>query len=149
MPTTWLYTPLTMMLETFSELFNLLAKVSMVFSGGLGSQYRMLSLSWFGSRENTPIHRSVYLLTVVSSLWCPILGTLGLCLMGNYNGGHTCATSSRNVSRELTIHGGGIMGAHPDVMLILYKCLICSVLEYGCIAFDRMAGTHMLKLERV
>jgi hypothetical protein len=37
MPTTWLYTPLTMMLETFSELFNLLAQVSMVFSGGLGS----------------------------------------------------------------------------------------------------------------
>jgi hypothetical protein len=35
-----------------------------------------------------------------------------------------------------------------DVMLILYKGLICSVLEYGCIACDRIAGTHMLKLER-
>jgi hypothetical protein len=33
-------------------------------------------------------------------------------------------------------------GAHPDVMLILYKGLIRSVLEYGCIAFDRIAGTH-------
>jgi hypothetical protein len=33
-------------------------------------------------------------------------------------------------------------------MLILYKGLIRSVLEYGCIAFDRMAGTHMLKLEK-
>jgi hypothetical protein len=40
-------------------------------------------------------------------------------------------------------------GAHPDVMLILYKSLIRSVLEYGCIVFDRMAGTHVLKLEKV
>jgi hypothetical protein len=40
-------------------------------------------------------------------------------------------------------------GAHLDVMLILYKGLIRSVLEYGCIAFDRKAGTQMLKLERV
>jgi hypothetical protein len=39
--------------------------------------------------------------------------------------------------------------AHPDVMLILYKGLIRSVFESGCIAFDRMASTHMLKLERV
>jgi hypothetical protein len=37
----------------------------------------------------------------------------------------------------------------PDVMLIISKGLIRSVLEYGRIAFDRMAGTHMLKLERV
>jgi hypothetical protein len=36
-----------------------------------------------------------------------------------------------------------------DVMLILYKGLIRSVLEYGFIACDRIAGTHMLKLERV
>jgi Mlc titration factor MtfA (ptsG expression regulator) len=36
-------------------------------------------------------------------------------------------------------------GAHPDV----YRGLICSVLEYGCIAFDRIAATHMLKLERM
>jgi hypothetical protein len=34
-------------------------------------------------------------------------------------------------------------GAHPDVKLILYKGLI------RCIAFDRMAATHMLKLERI
>jgi hypothetical protein len=40
-------------------------------------------------------------------------------------------------------------GAHPDVMVILYKGLIRSVLEYSCIAFDRMAGTHMLKLVRI
>jgi hypothetical protein len=53
------------------------------------------------SLENTPIYRSMCLLTVVLCLWCPILGTLGLCLMGNYYRGHTCATSSRNVSREL------------------------------------------------
>jgi hypothetical protein len=39
--------------------------------------------------------------------------------------------------------------AHPNVMLILYRGLIRSVLEYGCIAFDRMAATHMLKLERI
>jgi hypothetical protein len=32
---------------------------------------------------------------------------------------------------------------------MLYKGLIRSVLEYGCIAFDRMAGTNMLKLERI
>jgi hypothetical protein len=40
-------------------------------------------------------------------------------------------------------------GAHSDVMLILYRGLIRSVLEYCCIAFDRMAATHMLKLERI
>jgi hypothetical protein len=31
----------------------------------------------------------------------------------------------------------------------LYRGLIRSVLEYGCIAFDRMAATHLLKLERI
>jgi hypothetical protein len=40
-------------------------------------------------------------------------------------------------------------GAHSDVMLILHKGLIRSVLEYGYIAFARMADTHMLKLERI
>jgi hypothetical protein len=40
-----------------------------------------------------------------------------------------------------------MVGAHTDVMLILHKGLICSVLEYRCIAFDQMAGTHILKLE--
>jgi hypothetical protein len=57
---------------------------------------------------------------------------------------HTFATSSRNVSKELPFYDP--WGAHPDVMLILYKSLIRSVLEY---AYDRMAGTHMLKFERV
>jgi hypothetical protein len=40
-------------------------------------------------------------------------------------------------------------GAHPDVMIILYKGLIRSILEYGCIVFDRLADKHMLKLERI
>jgi ribonuclease HI len=40
-------------------------------------------------------------------------------------------------------------GAHPDTMIVLYKGLIRSVLEYGCIAFDRAADTHILKLERI
>jgi hypothetical protein len=34
-------------------------------------------------------------------------------------------------------------------MLILYSGRISSVLEYGCIAFDRMAATHLLKLKRI
>jgi hypothetical protein len=51
-----------------------------------------------------------------------------------------------NFLRSMT---GVSWGAHSDVMLILYKGLIRSILEYGCIAFDRMAGTHMLKLKRV
>jgi hypothetical protein len=34
-------------------------------------------------------------------------------------------------------------------MLILCTGRIRSVLEYCCIAFDRMAATHMLKLERI
>jgi hypothetical protein len=42
---------------------------------------------------------------------------------------------------------GVARGAHPDVMLILYRGLTRSVLEFGCIAFDRMAATHMLKLK--
>jgi hypothetical protein len=40
-------------------------------------------------------------------------------------------------------------GAHPDMMFILYLELIRSVLKYGCIAFDQLAATHMLKLERI
>jgi hypothetical protein len=47
----------------------------------------------------------------------------------------------RNVSREFNFRDP-CGGYHPDVMLI-------SVLEYGCIVFDRMAGTHMLKLKKV
>jgi hypothetical protein len=31
---------------------------------------------------------------------------------------------------------------------VLHKGLIRSVIEYGCIAFDRAANTHILKLER-
>jgi hypothetical protein len=40
-------------------------------------------------------------------------------------------------------------GAHPDIMLMLYKGLVRSILEYGCLAFDRMADNYMLKLERI
>jgi hypothetical protein len=79
------------------------------------------------------------LLTVVLCLWCPILGTLWLCLMENYYEKHKCLQSMVGVSWE----------AHPDVMLILCKGLIRSILEYGYIAVDRMADTHMLKLERL
>jgi hypothetical protein len=44
----------------------------------------------------------------------------------------------------LDISGAGMW--RPEVMLILYNGLIRFVLEYGCIAFERMATTHMLKL---
>jgi hypothetical protein len=40
-------------------------------------------------------------------------------------------------------------GAYSDVILILYRRLIRSVLRYDCIAFARMAATYMLKLERI
>jgi ribonuclease HI len=40
-------------------------------------------------------------------------------------------------------------GAHPDTMIVLYKGLIRSVLEYGCVAFDRASKNHILKLERI
>jgi hypothetical protein len=38
---------------------------------------------------------------------------------------------------------------HLDVMLILYRGLIRSILEYSCIACYRMAATHILKLKRI
>jgi hypothetical protein len=41
------------------------------------------------------------------------------------------------------------LGEHPDMMLILYKGLIRSVLECGFIAFDWMAATHIFKLKRI
>jgi hypothetical protein len=44
---------------------------------------------------------------------------------------------------------GVTWGAHSDMILSLYRGLIRSVLKYGCIAFDQMATTHMLKLERI
>lgn len=49
----------------------------------------------------------------------------------------------------LSCMAGVSWGSHPDIMVILYKGLIRSILEYGCIVFDRMADTHMLKLERI
>jgi hypothetical protein len=44
---------------------------------------------------------------------------------------------------------GTAWGSHPDNMLILYKGLVRSVLEYGCVCFSVMAVTHFKKLERV
>jgi hypothetical protein len=40
-------------------------------------------------------------------------------------------------------------GAHPSCMLLLYRGLIGSVLEYGSVCYAEMAGTHMLLLERI
>jgi len=40
-------------------------------------------------------------------------------------------------------------GCHPTNMLLLYKGLVRSVIEYGCICFSEMAATHFKKLERV
>jgi hypothetical protein len=44
---------------------------------------------------------------------------------------------------------GTAWGSHPDNMLILYKGLVRSVLEYGYVCFSEMAVTHFKKLERV
>jgi hypothetical protein len=40
---------------------------------------------------------------------------------------------------------GTAWGSHPDNMLILYKGLVRSVLEYGCVCFSEMAVTHFKK----
>jgi ribonuclease HI len=40
-------------------------------------------------------------------------------------------------------------GAHPSCMLILYKGLVGSVLEYGSICYSGMSKTNFLKLERL
>jgi hypothetical protein len=44
---------------------------------------------------------------------------------------------------------GTTWGSHPDNMLLLYKGLVRTVLEYGCFCFAEMAETHIKKLERV
>jgi ribonuclease HI len=44
---------------------------------------------------------------------------------------------------------GTSWGSHPDVLLLLYKGLVRSVLEYGCFCFAEMAETHIKKLERI
>jgi hypothetical protein len=44
---------------------------------------------------------------------------------------------------------GTAWGFHCDNMLILYKGLVRSVLEYGCVCFSEMAVTHFNKLEWV
>jgi hypothetical protein len=40
-------------------------------------------------------------------------------------------------------------GAHPFCLILLYRELIGSVLEYGSVCFTNMIKTHMLCLERV
>jgi hypothetical protein len=39
--------------------------------------------------------------------------------------------------------------AHPSCMLVLYRGLIGSVLEYGSVCYAGMAKTHMVLLERI
>jgi hypothetical protein len=39
--------------------------------------------------------------------------------------------------------------AHPRCMIMLYRGLVRSVLEYGSVCYSRMARNHMLRLERV
>jgi hypothetical protein len=39
--------------------------------------------------------------------------------------------------------------AHPSCLILLYRGLIGSVLEYGSVCFANMASTHMLGWERV
>jgi hypothetical protein len=52
-------------------------------------------------------------------------------------------------SAEMQNMAGVSWVAHPDVILILYRGLIRSILEFGCIASDQMAATYMLKLDRI
>jgi hypothetical protein len=40
-------------------------------------------------------------------------------------------------------------GEHPSCMLLLYRGLIGSVLEYGSVCYAGMARTHVLLLERI
>jgi hypothetical protein len=60
---------------------------------------------------------------------------------------HSAEMQSTNTF--LAIYGRDVLGSALGCDVDLYKGLIRSVLEYGCIAFDRMVATHMLKLERI
>lgn len=40
-------------------------------------------------------------------------------------------------------------GAHPEVLLRLYKSTIRAVLEYGAIAFEHLSKTHRIRLQRI
>jgi hypothetical protein len=40
-------------------------------------------------------------------------------------------------------------GAHPRCMLLLYKGLVGSILDYASVCYSGMARTHFLKLERL
>jgi hypothetical protein len=40
-------------------------------------------------------------------------------------------------------------GAHARYMLLLYKGLVGSILDYASVCYSRMARTHFLKLERL
>jgi hypothetical protein len=52
------------------------------------------------------------------------------------------------MTKLLAINGRSVLERTPgcDVDFVQGTC---SVLEYDCIAFDRMAAMHMLKLERI
>jgi hypothetical protein len=41
------------------------------------------------------------------------------------------------------------LGAHLRCMIMLYRGLVGSVLEYGLVCYSGMARTHMLRFERV
>jgi hypothetical protein len=49
----------------------------------------------------------------------------------------------------LKLVAGVFWGAHPSCLILLYRGLIGSVLEFGSVCFTNMARTHMLGLERV
>jgi hypothetical protein len=49
----------------------------------------------------------------------------------------------------LEVNSWCIVGAHPRSMLLLYKGLIGSVLDYASVCYNGMAKTHMFRLQRV
>lgn len=49
----------------------------------------------------------------------------------------------------LRMVSGSYWGAHPSTLLNVYKSTICSILEYGAFAFQFLAKTHRLRLERI
>jgi hypothetical protein len=54
---------------------------------------------------------------------------------------------SEDVYKELRVAGVS-WEAHPSCMLLLYRGLIGSFLEYGSVCYAGMARTNMLLLER-
>jgi hypothetical protein len=62
-----------------------------------------------------------------------------------------CEAKMSTKNKLIEISSGCVVGnVHlPSCMLLLYRGLIGSVLEYGSVCYTGMAGTHMLSLERV